>query len=299
MRIATHDGSFHADEVFALAALNLRETAGGRPAPEIVRSRDPAVLAGADARVDVGFRDDPEHGDFDHHQRDFARVRPNGVRLASFGLVWAHLGGELCGEPEVAAAVDATLVQAIDAADTGQRLTELIVQDVHPMTLSGVIGGLNAGWDETLTAEQERARFDRAVALAGEILAREIAAAASARRAERIVTGAIAATADPRLVELPVNAPWKRVLVPAAPEAQFVIMPKRQGFGLEAVPRELGSFENRRSLPAAWAGLQGDDLVAVTGVADAVFCHVKRFLVVARSHDGIERLAALALAEDG
>ena len=85
--------------------------------------------------------------------------------------------------------------------------------------------------------------------------------------------------------------------MPAAPQALFVIYPKRQGFGLETVPRELGSFDNRRDLPAAWAGLAGDELVAATGVPDALFCHAKRFLVVARSREGIGRLAALALSE--
>ena len=133
------------------------------------------------------------------------------------------------------------------------------------------------------------------MALAQGILAREIASAASGRRSQRIVREAIAAAGDPRVVELPVNAPWKQVLVPEAPEALFVIYPKRQGFGLESVPRELGSFENRRNLPAAWGGLEGAKLVAVTGVEDALFCHAKRFLAVARSHAGVERLAQLAL----
>lgn len=121
--------------------------------------------------------------------------------------------------------------------------------------------------------------------------------AASGRRAERIVREAIAAAADPRIVELPVNAPWKQVLVPEAADALFVVYPKRQGFGLEAVPRELGSFENRRDLPAAWGGLEGADIVAVTGVEDALFCHAKRFLAVARSRAGIQRLVELALGE--
>jgi uncharacterized UPF0160 family protein len=124
-----------------------------------------------------------------------------------------------------------------------------------------------------------------------------VLSAASGRRSTRLVQDAIAAAADPRLVEIGVNAPWKQVLVPAAPDALYIIYPKRQGFGLEAVPRELGSFENRRDLPAAWGGLEGADLVAATGVADALFCHAKRFLVVASSHDGIEQLARLALAE--
>jgi uncharacterized UPF0160 family protein len=293
MQIATHSGSFHADEVFAVAALGLL----GDPV-EVVRTRDRVALAQADLRVDVGFRDDASTGDFDHHQRDFAAARDNGVRYASFGLVWREFGARICdGDEEVADAVDDTLVQPVDANDTGQRLTQALIDGAHPMTISGLIGGFNARWDETLTLGQERERFDAAVAFAGGILAREVASAASGRRSERLVRAAIAAAPDARVVELPVNAPWKQVLVPSAADALFVIYPKRQGFGLEAVPRELGSFENRRDLPPAWGGLEGADLVAATGVPDALFCHAKRFLAVARSREGVQRLAELALAE--
>ncbi|HWE11378.1 MAG TPA: MYG1 family protein [Solirubrobacteraceae bacterium] len=294
MLIATHDGSFHADEVFAIAALSLL----GDPV-EVVRTRDHDAVAQSDLRVDVGFRDDPSAGDFDHHQRDFDRARDNGVRYASFGLVWREFGARICdGDQEVADAVDATLVQPVDGNDTGQQLTRSLIDGVRPMTVNAIIGGFNPRWDEALTPERERERFGAAVALARDVLAREVASAASSRRAQRVVRAAIAAAEDPRVVELPVNAPWKQVLVPEAPDALFVIYPKRQGFGLEAVPRDLGSFANRRDLPAAWAGREGPDLVAVTGVEDAVFCHAKRFLAVAESRDAIERLAELALSED-
>jgi uncharacterized UPF0160 family protein len=271
--IATHNGSFHADEVFAVAALGLLGEA-----VEVVRTRDRDALAQADLRVDVGFRDDPSAGDFDHHQREF-------------------VGARVCGgDQEVAGAVDETLVQTVDANDTGQRLTRSLIDGVRPMSVSAVIAGFNARWDETLTPDQERERFEAAVGLAAGIIVREVASAASGRRSQRIVREAIAAARDPRVIELPVNAPWKQVVVPEAPDARFVIYPKRQGFGLEAVPSELGSFENRLDLPAAWGGLEGDDLIAVTGVADALFCHAKRFLAVAGSRTGIERLAELALA---
>jgi uncharacterized UPF0160 family protein len=292
MVIATHDGSFHADEIFAVAALYLL----GEPV-EVVRTRDREALARADVRVDVGFRDDISTADFDHHQRDFTLTRENGVRYASFGLVWRAFGTRICGgDEDVANAVDATLVQPVDANDTGQQLSSPLIDGVHPITLNGIIGGFNARWDEDLAPAEERERFDAAVALARGILAREVASAASGRRARRIVREAMAAAADPRLVELPVNAPWKQVLVPESDEALFVIYPKRQGFGLEAVPRELGSFENRRDLPVEWGGLDGAELVAVTSVEEALFCHAKRFLVVARTHAAIKRLAELALA---
>ncbi len=293
MLVATHDGSFHADEVFAIAALGLL----GEPV-EVIRTRDREAVAQADLRVDVGFRDDARNGDFDHHQREFDAVRDNGVRFASFGLIWRAFGTRVCeGDGEVAAAVDASLVQAVDANDTGQQLTRSLIDGVRPMTANAIIGGFNARWDETLSGEQERARFDAAVALARGILERELGSAASGQRAHQIVRTAITAATDPRVVQLPVNAPWKLVLVPEAPDALFVIYPKRQGYGLEAVPRELGSFENRCDLPAAWGGREGADLVAVTGVPDALFCHAKRFLAVARSREGVERLVALALRD--
>jgi uncharacterized UPF0160 family protein len=293
MLIATHDGSFHADEVFAVAALRLL----GDPV-EVVRTRDRDTLAQADLRVDVGFRDDASTGDFDHHQRGFDTARENGVRYASFGLVWREFGARICdGDQVVADAVDETLVQPADANDTGQQLAQPLIDGVRPITVNGIIGGFNAHWDETLTSEQERERFDAAVALARDILVRELGSAASGRRSQRIVREAIAAAADPRVVELPVNAPWKQVLVPETADALFVIYPKRQGFGLHAVPRELGSFDNRRDLPATWGGLEGADLVAATGVEGAIFCHAKRFLAVARSRTDIKKLAELALAE--
>jgi uncharacterized UPF0160 family protein len=294
MKVATHSGSFHADEVFALAALSLL----GEPI-EIVRTRDPDVIAASDLRVDVGFADDPAAGDFDHHQRGGAGERPNGVRYASFGLVWREYGPRLTGgDAAVADRVDRSLVQAVDANDTGQAAATPVLDGVRPMTVSGVIGALNPTWEEQLTPDEERRRFDEAVALAKRIVDREIASATAAQRAVTLVADAIAAAEDPRVITLDRDVPWKEVVVTTAPDALFVIYPKRQGWGLEAVPRALGSFENRRDLPAAWAGLDGPELAALTGVDDALFAHAKRFLAVARSREGIEALTAQALTDE-
>ena len=292
MLIATHNGSFHADEVFAIAAMKLL------PEPvEVLRTRDREALAEADIRIDVGFNHDPSSGDFDHHQRDFDLVRENGIGYASFGLIWLEYGTRICGDAEVAEAVEKTLVQPVDANDTGQQISQSLVEGVHPMNVNAVIGGFNTRWDEDLSEEQERARFDAALELAGGIIEREIGSATSGLKAARVVREAIVGAEDPRIIELSENVPWKQVVVTEAPEALFVIYPKRQGFGLETVPRELGTFESRKDLPAEWAGLENDDLAELTGVSDALFCHAKRFLTVARSRGGIEALAACALDE--
>src|SRR5215210_4182151 len=131
MRVATHDGSLHADEVFAIAALSLLGDE-----LEIVRTRDDAAMAACEVRVDVGFESDPAAGDFDHHQRGGAGERPNGVRYASFGLVWRAHGEHIAGDAEVAARVDESLVQGVDANDTGQQVTAPVLDGVRPMTVS-------------------------------------------------------------------------------------------------------------------------------------------------------------------
>jgi uncharacterized UPF0160 family protein len=66
---------------------------------------------------------------------------------------------------------------------------------------------------------------------------------------------------------------------------------------VQCVPVELGTFVNRRALPEAWGGLQAEELAAVTGVEDAVFCHTARFLAVARSQEGIRELVRQALSD--
>jgi len=290
MRVATHPGNFHADDVFAVAVLELVHGE-----LELVRTRDDETVAAADARVDIGGRSDAAAGDFDHHQRGGAGERANGIRYASFGLVWREFGSQLAGGEDAATAIDERLVQGVDANDTGQTISTALVEGIRPMTVSGVIGAMNASWDEELTAEEEDARFAEAVALARGILEREIAGAKAYRRGLDIVRSAIERAGDPRVIELERKAPWHETVVTTAPDALYVVYPKSDGWGMQAVPKALGSFENRKDLPEAWGGHSDDELAAITGVPDAMFAHGKGFYASARSREGILALARQAL----
>jgi uncharacterized UPF0160 family protein len=292
MRVVTHPGGFHADDVFAIAVLRMAEGA-----VDIVRTRDPDLQAAADLRIDVGGRSDPATGDFDHHQKGGAGTRANGIHYASFGLVWAHYGPGLAGSEEAAAAIDERLVQGVDANDNGQTIIEALVDGVQPMTVSGVVAALNPAWNEALTPAEEDARFAQAVELATTILEREIAGAQAFARARRLVLDAIARAEDPRIVELDRNLPWRQTVVERAPDALLVVYPKSDGWAMQAVPVSAGSFENRRDLPEHWAGLSDAELAAATGVTDAVFAHAARFYASAGSRAGIVALARLALGD--
>jgi len=113
--IVTHNGNFHADDVFSIAALK-----SIFPSFNLIRTRDLDVIAKADIVVDVGGEYDAETGRFDHHQRGGAGERENGIPYSSFGLIWQHYGLEICeGNQELVNALDAGLVSNIDAVDCG------------------------------------------------------------------------------------------------------------------------------------------------------------------------------------
>lgn len=95
--MAVHDEAFHADDVFAVAMMQLIN-----PNITVTRTRDPAVLSTADIRVDVGDHYNGET-DFDHHKVDSKRYPPilfnrqqmNGPRLSGFGMLYEKFGNEL------------------------------------------------------------------------------------------------------------------------------------------------------------------------------------------------------------
>ncbi|MEY2683050.1 MAG: hypothetical protein RJA09_194, partial [Pseudomonadota bacterium] len=69
--IATHNGTFHADDVFGVGVLM-----GVFPNHQLLRTRQQAAIDAADFAVDVGGTWVPERGRFDHHQRGFDGARP-------------------------------------------------------------------------------------------------------------------------------------------------------------------------------------------------------------------------------
>jgi uncharacterized UPF0160 family protein len=117
-------------------------------------------------------------------------------------------------------------------------------------------------------------------------------AADTVRSAERLLAGRVLLLRDGGM-------PWTRVVVDEMPEVLLVIYPEsgREQHQIRTVPAAAGSFASRMDLPAEWAGLRDEQLAAVTGVADAVFCHRNLFIAGARGLAGALRLAELALAQ--
>lgn len=290
--IATHDGAFHTDDVFAVAALLLAL----KGKAEIVRTRSPECIASADFAVDVGDCSDAARGRFDHHQRGGAGSRA-GVSYASFGLVWKHFGETLAGDKEAASLIERRLALPIDAFDNGEGESQELLPDVFPYTVNELIDALNPAPDEIKKDGKERtdAAFLKAAAVAKELLGREIRWAAFRREAEKILQQSFASAEDKRIIVVDAPVPVEEHFS-SYPEPLFVVYPYSDGtWAARSVRETPQGFRSRRLFPEDWAGKRESELQAVTGVTDAVFCHNKRFLTIAKTKEGAVKLAQSAV----
>ncbi len=287
-KIITHSGNFHADEVFACAALSLLNEGN----VEILRSRDPEVWATGDYVVDVGGEYDHARGWYDHHQIGGAGAHENGIAYSSLGLVWKHYGLSLAGTPEAAALITERLVLPIDAVDNGID-TFTVTGATAPYLIQSAVGIFKPGWNETRTEDEG---FFEALDIATKILKREIILAQGKTEGEARVREAYEATVDKRIIVLDDAYPWHAVLSSYS-EPIYVVSPER-GTGrwkVGTVTAEAHTFKNRKDLPVAWAGKRDAELAEASGVPDAIFCHTKLFTARAESREGAIALAKKAL----
>jgi len=286
--IATHNGNFHADDVFSIAALK-----NIYPSIKLIRTRNLELIAKAHIVIDVGGEYDPDAGRFDHHQRGGAGERENGIPYSSFGLIWQKYGVKICqGNQEVANSVDAGLVSTIDAIDCGyaEGVTKGITQGI---SLSQTISMFNPTWQEESHFDT---CFDEAVEFASRVLTRFIASANGGISAKDIVAKAIENAKDPRVIVLEQYTPWKRTVHALSEVALYMVYPSNSGqWRIQTVPVEPGSFEDRKPLPNAWAGLSDQALKDATGIDDAMFCHNGLFIAGAESFESTMKMASMAL----
>ena len=291
---------FHADDVLAAATLQLvcdQSTPGGYGPFTVIRTRDEEALASCSVIFDVGAKYSPAEGRFDHHQKERAGSRENGILYSSFGLVWKHFGAQLCSTAEGFHIVDRVLVQPVDATDNGQGLyTNEAFQGIQPYGVSDFLSSFNPCWGQPATEADFYRQFLLAMASARSLIQREISSAEAIVASRQAVRKAIASAEDPRLIILSQASPWQETVITESPQALFVMFPSETGdWRLQCVPDALGSFGKRRSLPAHWAGKRGQELAQLTDVSDAIFCHPGLFICGASSKEGVLRMAHLAL----
>lgn len=292
LKLVTHNGSFHTDDIFAAATLSLY-LSNKNQAFEIIRTRDENIIKEGDYVFDVGGVYDEAANRFDHHQVGGAGKRAEGVEYAAFGLVWKKFGAELAGSKLAADFIDKRLVLPIDAFDNGMDLVTNKFPETSPYYLQHLFFAMQPTWRE---GENHDESFLKSVEIAKAILSREIVHVKDSILAEQEVLAAYKSSKDKRIIVLEKNYPAQYTLHDF-PEPLFIVYPRVSDntWGVKAVRVDPKTFNNRKDFPKAWGGIRDDALQNISGVPDAVFCHKNLFMAVAKSKEGAVQLAQIAL----
>lgn len=272
MLVATHSGPFHCDDVFACALLR----AFREPDLKLIRTRDLARIAEADIAIDVGGEYDPARGRFDHHQRDYT----GGFSSAGMVLSWLEAEGSI--DATLADKLRTQWVDYIDAVDNGKRKPD---SDVP--CLPSVVGAL---CEQANTPAEFDARYAEAVQLCIGILNGLKLSQLRTEQSRAAVRSAMqkAEQDGTRVMIFAQHYKWKRAYFEqggAEHPTDYVLFPDGERWQLVAIPPTHDSFDKKRPLPAAWAGLVDDALSEVIGVKGAKFCHKNLFIAVFDSRE--------------
>lgn len=305
--LATHSGKFHCDEVFAYATLKLAldlQTPGNDHT--LLRTRKPELIETANIVFDVGSVYDPATSRFDHHQIG-APLREDTTPFSAAGLIWQIYGERAVAAllpetaqifaPKVAADIDKSIVRRIDEIDNGVSIHGPVKND--SLSLASLIGEFNPPWDHANANGPTAgdAAFQDATAFITSIITRRVNLIRAKFVAEATILAAHQSGADERILVLDTGMPWKNVVFSHNLPTIFAVSPASNGnWMVDTVPPEPGSFAQRVPFPETWAGLQAQPLADASGVPDAVFIHLRRFVGAAKSRQGAIDLATKALA---
>ncbi len=289
VHVVTHNGGFHADDIFAVALLDILYDGHIR----VTRTRDENMIATGDIVVDVGMVYDAAKQRFDHHQTEGAGDRGDAIPYSACGLVWKHFGRQIV--PDVAAwtLIDTELILQIDASDNGYTLfTSTKVSDDY------------WDFDKILKTFNPQDRFSKytdvefvyAVAFAKKFLRAYFAKVADQISFWNVVEHAYSTATDKRIIVLPEGGSWITPIL-AKKEPLFVLFQTqdKKGWSVRGVPLDKASFEVRKPLPESWRGKKDADFVSVSGVATAKFCHRTGYMAIAGTFDDAMQLVNKAL----
>ena len=283
----THNGTMHADDVFATAFLSLYfdnfKVARVNEVPKDISSN---VIV-----YDIG------NGKYDHHQSN-ARIRDNGIKYSSFGLLFEEYGLrylkklKLKNTKAIYNYLVKDFIEGIDAIDNG--IFPLIKADYKVKTVSDIIKIFNPSY---LSNDSLDEQFVKAVNLAETILIYELKNVVGKVEAGVKVKKLLNKTKGPILI-LDEYLPYEETILTSldGKKIKLVIYPSnRGGYAINTVPISTIDKTSRVYFPKNWGGLSNSDLEEVTGIKGSLFCHTNRFLMTAKDLDTAIKLAEIAI----
>ena len=273
----THSGTMHADEIFATAFLDLY-----KKDIKVFRTSNINHEDYPDKLIyDVG------RGKFDHHQED-ARVRTNGIKYCSLGLLWEEYGKEYLKElnldniDDLYLEIEKDFIEQIDAIDNGEF--PKIEARYKVKTLSDVFKIFNPSYKSN---ENQSDQFIKAVNVAKMIFEEEILYCNGKVIAKNIVLNKIKET-DKKYIVLDEYMPYEDTIISneIANDIVFVVFPSnRGGYAIKTLPKSYEDKSSRCEIPEEWTGKSDQELEEVSGIKDLIFCHIGRFIISSKTKE--------------
>ena len=290
-KYVTHNGTMHADEVFATAFLDLY-----KKDIEVIRvSTVEKDKLQPDAIVyDIG------RGKFDHHGQEVG-TRENGIKYSSFGLLFREFGRDFLKKrnieeiEEAFTMIEKELIEGIDAIDNGMFPEITSIYKVK--TISDVIKLFNPSYGSNQTESEQ---FIKAVELAKSILEELISNVSGKLKAKKIILDKIKNETKDYL-ELEEFLPYEETILKeeAGNHLLFVMYPSnRGGYGIKTIKKSLEDKTDRLQFPESWAGLEKEELEKVSGIKNIEFCHSGRFLVTCKTKEAAYQVLDKVLPKD-
>lgn len=274
IKIVTHGGGFHSDELFAIALIK-RFVSND---VEIVRTRSESALSKyvLDNKVwviDVGGQYNDRFKNFDHHQGEFtAKWKDTDILFSSCGLVWTYLrkAGYLREFSRWALnEIENRLIKKIDLHDNGcSRWSQAIMFKLFNRE------------------EQCDSQFHIALNLAEHhlensiyFICKEEANRSRIDHHEYVCDGDIVVVTDGGFNIIPT--------ISSMTNAKVIVESKlsEEGWSVQSIDSSIAT-------PIAWRGLSGEQLGVASDISDLIFAHRSGHLVKAKS-----KRAAIAAAK--
>jgi len=321
VKIGTHNGAFHCDEVLACSMLKqLPEYSDA----EIVRTRDQGVLDGCDIVVDVGAVYDHSKRRYDHHQKTFSdsmKTLVNGktweTKLSSAGLVYVHYGREVLASilqtkdqellDKMYDKIYEKFVEEVDANDNGIATHDGPPRYAVTTTLASRVAGLRPAWNDPhqdfdagfyKAMDMVSKEFEDRVRFFAEVWwpARRVVAEAMEGRFKVHESGQILAFDNG-------CCPYKEHVDDLEAEQGitgqilFTLFEDstNKTWRVGTLPVHPGSFECRRTLRNEWKALRDTDLDAKSGIEGCVFVHAAGFIGGHKNREGALQMAIKSL----
>jgi uncharacterized UPF0160 family protein len=303
VNLLTHSGSFHPDDIFSTAFLNIYfKNKEPKTKLKYKRSIKKEDIEKADIVYDIGLVHNPKKLRFDHHQNDDELIRANGIPYAAFGLVFKHFGPELISAiaknkskkfiQEIFDIVEKKLVFHVDSIDNGQSTYTQNFKGVDVFTVDNYYIMCRVTVDSDNPKAMDK-KFFELVKYSEPIIENVIAYAMEMQKEKAFAVKAYNKAKDKRVI---ICDRYYNFNFNKFPEPLVVIYPDLRG-GWSAKNVQIGEelYDARFYFPEAWRGLVGEELEKACGMKGAKFCHKSGFLCVNETKEGLLEMVRLGM----